>query len=124
MTLLNVIKTITKSFHIPSKRNIHLTVLRNAVSIDLKEKIIYKETDIQKWRARLYYQSFASKILHNLSPKQLSEYDKIINGDTNEWDLFYYVTGRKEPPQEIAETSVFPIIKKFISESEGFKRYN
>uniref|UniRef100_A0A0K0EEM5 FAD assembly factor SdhE n=1 Tax=Strongyloides stercoralis TaxID=6248 RepID=A0A0K0EEM5_STRER len=86
--------------------------------------------DIQKWRARLYYQSkkrgilendiifggFASEVLHCLSPEQLSEYDKIINGDTNEWDLFYYVTGRKEAPREIAETSVFPIIKKYISE--------
>uniref|UniRef100_A0AAF5DH45 Succinate dehydrogenase assembly factor 2, mitochondrial n=1 Tax=Strongyloides stercoralis TaxID=6248 RepID=A0AAF5DH45_STRER len=116
MTLLNVIKTIGKNFQIISKSQIHLTILKNAVSSDLKEKIVYKEMDIQKWRARLYYQSFASEVLHCLSPEQLSEYDKIINGDTNEWDLFYYVTGRKEAPREIAETSVFPIIKKYISE--------
>lgn len=127
---MNVIKTIGKNFQIISKSQIHLTILKNAVSSDLKEKIVYKEMDIQKWRARLYYQSkkrgilendiifggFASEVLHCLSPEQLSEYDKIINGDTNEWDLFYYVTGRKEAPREIAETSVFPIIKKYISE--------
>uniref|UniRef100_A0A0N5C8D0 Succinate dehydrogenase assembly factor 2, mitochondrial n=1 Tax=Strongyloides papillosus TaxID=174720 RepID=A0A0N5C8D0_STREA len=138
MVLLNTIKTIGASFRIISKHNIHHTILKNAVSTDLKSKIIYKETDIQKQRARLYYQSkkrgilendiifgdFADEMLKSLSPKQLIEYDKLINGDTNEWDLFYYVTGRKEAPQEISKTSVFPIIKKFVSEKEGMNNCN
>uniref|UniRef100_A0A0K0F929 Succinate dehydrogenase assembly factor 2, mitochondrial n=1 Tax=Strongyloides venezuelensis TaxID=75913 RepID=A0A0K0F929_STRVS len=138
MILLNTIKTIGASFSVVSKHNIYHTILKNAVSTDLKTKIIYKETDIQKQRARLYYQSkkrgilendiifgdFADEMLKSLSPKQLLEYDKIINGDTNEWDLFYYVTGRKEAPQEISKTSVFPIIKKFVSEKEGMNNCN
>uniref|UniRef100_A0A0N5A2M8 Succinate dehydrogenase assembly factor 2, mitochondrial n=1 Tax=Parastrongyloides trichosuri TaxID=131310 RepID=A0A0N5A2M8_PARTI len=138
MTFLRLVRSAKISFDIISRRNLFVTLSKNVVSTDLKEKINYKELDLDKWRARLYYQSkkrgilendiifgdFADDILKKLSPKQLEEYDKLINGDTNEWDLFYYVSGRKEAPKDIAETSVFPIIKKYVSEKEGMKNQN
>uniref|UniRef100_A0AC35TGZ5 TIR domain-containing protein n=1 Tax=Rhabditophanes sp. KR3021 TaxID=114890 RepID=A0AC35TGZ5_9BILA len=80
---------------------------RLAVSTDLKSKIDYNKNDFEAWRSRLYYQSkkrgilendiifgdFADQSLKTLTKKDLEDYDSLINGDTNEWDLFYYVTG-------------------------------
>lgn len=30
-----------------------------------------------------------------MSGEELMEYDRIINGEHMEWDLFYYLTGKK-----------------------------
>jgi succinate dehydrogenase assembly factor 2 len=58
-------------------------------------------------RSRLYYQSkkrgilendilvggFADNHLKDLNEAELREYDKIINGEHMEWDLYYYLSG-------------------------------
>jgi succinate dehydrogenase assembly factor 2 len=63
-------------------------------------------------RARLQYQSrkrgmlendlllatFASKYLKTFSEKQLNLYDRLINGVSNDWDIFYWVVGQKPTP--------------------------
>ena len=63
-------------------------------------------------RARLQYQSrkrgmlendlllatFASEHLFKLNEKQLDLYDKLINGVSNDWDIFYWVVGQKPTP--------------------------
>jgi succinate dehydrogenase assembly factor 2 len=62
---------------------------------------------VETLRSRLYYQSkkrgilendillggFADSQLNNLSEVELREYDKIINGEHMEWDLYYFMTG-------------------------------
>uniref|UniRef100_A0A0M3IBY6 Succinate dehydrogenase assembly factor 2, mitochondrial n=1 Tax=Ascaris lumbricoides TaxID=6252 RepID=A0A0M3IBY6_ASCLU len=79
-------------------------------------------------RARLLYQSkkrgilendiiiggFAQEALAGMSHEELLEYDSIINGDHMEWDLFYFMSGKKEPPKELQESAIFRRIQEYI----------
>lgn len=43
-------------------------------------------------------------------------YDRLINGEHMEWDLYYYMSGKKEPPKEVASSPVFQMLKKYVAE--------
>lgn len=65
-------------------------------------------------RARLLYESrkrgmlencillslFAKKYLNTMTEAQMSQYDRLINEPSNDWDIYYWVTGAQEPPEE------------------------
>lgn len=69
---------------------------------------------LEKRKARLLYQSrkrgmlendlllstFASRYLKQLTPQQTEQYDQLINGVTNDWDIYYWATNVKETPEE------------------------
>ncbi|KAF7282635.1 succinate dehydrogenase assembly factor 2-A, mitochondrial-like [Rhynchophorus ferrugineus] len=70
--------------------------------------------DIEQRKARLVYQSrkrgmlendlllstFVSKHLNTFTETQLDNYDKLINGPSNDWDIYYWATNLKEIPEE------------------------
>ncbi|XP_059172100.1 succinate dehydrogenase assembly factor 2, mitochondrial-like isoform X2 [Physella acuta] len=76
-------------------------------------------------RARLLYQSrkrgmlenglilstFASQYLKTLTEDQLSSYDKLINQPSNDWDIYYWVTGVRETPDEF-KSDVMDLLQK------------
>ncbi|KAI8921516.1 Flavinator of succinate dehydrogenase-domain-containing protein [Entophlyctis helioformis] len=41
-----------------------------------------------------------------LSPAQLEEYDRLL--DENDWDIYYWATGAKNPPHRVRSMSIFP----------------
>ncbi|VDM80028.1 unnamed protein product [Strongylus vulgaris] len=43
---------------------------------------------------------------------------ELINGDIMEWDLFYYISGKKEPPPEVAGESAFKLLRSFVEKRE------
>ncbi|XP_066439269.1 succinate dehydrogenase assembly factor 2, mitochondrial [Eleutherodactylus coqui] len=65
-------------------------------------------------RARLLYESrkrgmlencillslFAKKYLTTMTAAQMSQYDRLINKPSNDWDIYYWATGVAEPPEE------------------------
>lgn len=77
-------------------------------------------------RARLLYESrkrgmlencillsfFAKKYLNEMTEKQLSLYDKLINQPTNDWDIYYWMTETKPTPPEF-DTEVMTLLKEF-----------
>ncbi|CAI2324591.1 unnamed protein product [Caenorhabditis sp. 36 PRJEB53466] len=79
-------------------------------------------------RARLLYQSkkrgilendillgdFADENLKKMSAEQLKAYDKLINGEHMEWDLFYYLSNKKTPPEDVGNCSVYQMVKQFV----------
>lgn len=83
--------------------------------------------DIKTLKSRLFYQSkkrgilendliiggFAQRNLSELTCSELEAYDKIINGEHNEWDLYYFFVNRKEPPTSLKECAVFQKICLF-----------
>ncbi|KAK0068426.1 succinate dehydrogenase assembly factor 2 mitochondrial [Biomphalaria pfeifferi] len=89
----------------------------------------YGET-LELKRARLLYQSrkrgmlenglllstFAKQHLNTLSEDQLSSYDKLINQPSNDWDIYYWVTGVKEIPEEY-RSDVMDLLKKHAENS-------
>lgn len=46
---------------------------------------------------------------------------QMINGEHMEWDLYYYIAGKKPPPEELIELSVFKLLKAFVDERK--RRY-
>ncbi|XP_059831597.1 succinate dehydrogenase assembly factor 2, mitochondrial [Hypanus sabinus] len=77
-------------------------------------------------RARLLYESrkrgmlencillsfFAKKYLNEMTGKQLSLYDKLINQPTNDWDIYYWITETKPTPPEF-DNEVMTLLKEF-----------
>ncbi|XP_057669500.1 succinate dehydrogenase assembly factor 2-A, mitochondrial-like [Diorhabda carinulata] len=69
---------------------------------------------IEQRRARLVYQSrkrgmlendlllstFVAKYLKSFDETQLEKYDRLINGPSNDWELYYWATNLKETPIE------------------------
>jgi len=86
-------------------------------------------------RARLLYQSrkrgmlenglllsnFAGKYLNSLTEDQLSAYDKLINQPTNDWEIYYWVTGVKEVPEEF-QSDVMEMLQKHAKNEEKESR--
>lgn len=88
--------------------------------------------DLEKKRARLLYQSrkrgisengillasFANKFLPTMNEKQLDEFDQIISGLHNEWDLYYWITNAKEIPIELHGNEMIYHLKSFCMDSK------
>jgi len=86
-------------------------------------------------RARLLYQSrkrgmlenglllsnFAGKYLNSLNEDQLSSYDKLINQPTNDWEIYYWVTGVKEVPEEF-QSDVMEMLQQHAKNEEKESR--
>ncbi|XP_067129781.1 succinate dehydrogenase assembly factor 2, mitochondrial-like [Centruroides vittatus] len=97
---------------------------------------IKKNEDQTVKRSRLLYQSrkrgmlendlilstFADKYLHTFNERQLNLYDELINLPSNDWDLYHWLTGKKETPLEY-QHEVFELLKKHVKNEEKEKRY-
>ncbi|VDM21496.1 unnamed protein product [Wuchereria bancrofti] len=82
---------------------------------DYNPELRLENENIETKRSRLLYQSkkrgilendillgeFASQMLQKMSIQQLMRYDEIINGEHMEWDLYYYMSGRKDLPEDL-----------------------
>ncbi|XP_030767375.1 succinate dehydrogenase assembly factor 2-A, mitochondrial-like [Sitophilus oryzae] len=80
--------------------------------------------DLEQRKARLIYQSrkrgmlendlllstFVAKYLHTFTPTQVDLYDKLINGPSNDWDIFYWASEVKEIPEEY-NTEIMKLLK-------------
>ena len=49
--------------------------------------------------------------MNKLSDELLDQYDTLINQPTNDWDIYYWVTGAKETPEEF-QNQVMEMLKK------------
>lgn len=65
----------------------------------------------------LLLSTFANKYLNKFSPELLDQYDKLINGPSNDWDLYYWLTGKEEPPVEF-KNEVFDLLKVHTQNNE------
>lgn len=70
-----------------------------------------------------FSRGFAREHLPSMSKEELVAYDKIINGEHMEWDLFYYVSEKKPPPPELEHCKVFHKIKDYVKNSKGLERH-
>ncbi|KAJ3665352.1 hypothetical protein Zmor_000850 [Zophobas morio] len=121
---MNSLKFFTKSVLRPTYR-LHAVTQRHANSgsvVDPPEdpNILIpkpKQRDnepLEQRKARLLYQSrkrgmlendlllstFINKHLNSFTETQLEKYDNLINGPSNDWDIYYWATEIKETPEE------------------------
>lgn len=87
-------------------------------------------TDLEIMRARISHQSrqrgilecdlllstFTKKYISTLPQKQLQELDELFSH--NDWDIYYWITGAREPPQEVAEMLVLPALVEHSRNTE------
>ncbi|KRZ85836.1 Succinate dehydrogenase assembly factor 2, mitochondrial [Trichinella sp. T8] len=87
----------------------------------------HKNCSLETKRARLLYQSKKRGILENdlilgkfyeehvnlLTADDLNTYDQFINGGYNEWDIYYWITGRKTVPENL-ESNVMQMLKSYV----------
>ncbi|KAK6039190.1 TPR repeat region, partial [Cooperia oncophora] len=85
------------------------------VSVVQRRQKLNPEESLETMRARLLYQSkkrgilendiligvFGEKYVNKMDRETLKAYDTLINGDIMEWDLYYYMSGKEEPPAEL-----------------------
>ncbi|KAM8939186.1 succinate dehydrogenase assembly factor 2, mitochondrial [Pelodytes ibericus] len=86
-------------------------------------------------RARLVYESrkrgmlencillslFAKKYLGTMTASQLSQYDRLINEPSNDWDIYYWATGAQDPPEEF-NSEVLDLLKEFAKNRQMEQR--
>merc|ERR1711874_450340 len=90
---------------------------------------------IEEKRARLIYQSrkrgmlenglllatFAAEHLANMDERQLALYDRLINLPSNDWEIYYWVTGVRETPPEF-DNDVMDKIKEHTKNNQRVQR--
>lgn len=64
---------------------------------------------------------FAKKYLGTMTDTQLSLYDRIINEPSNDWDIYYWVTGAQEPPAEF-NNEIMHLLQEYAKNREMEQR--
>ena len=59
----------------------------------------------------LLLSSFAERYLRLFNSEQLDQYDHLINTPSNDWQLYYWFTGREETPSDY-NNEVMDLIKQ------------
>lgn len=88
----------------------------------------FKENEpLETQKARLLYQSrkrgmlendlllstFAGKYLSGMSAEQTKLYDKLINGPSNDWDIYYWATEKKPLPAEY-DNEIMTLLREHV----------
>ncbi|XP_044257917.1 succinate dehydrogenase assembly factor 2-A, mitochondrial-like [Tribolium madens] len=130
---MNTLKLVSNCFLRPTFRLCSLTN-RNATTVidppdspDIKipSPKVRDNEPLEQRRARLLYQSrkrgmlendlllstFVDKYLKSFTESQLEQYDKLINGPSNDWDIYYWATEIKETPKEY-EHEIMKLLKE------------
>lgn len=59
----------------------------------------------------LLLSTFAARYLKDFTATQTEQYDKLINGVTNDWDIYYWATNVRETPKEY-NNEIMDMLKK------------
>ena len=131
MNLLRTFYSTTRSVVLPFVRQAHL----EAPTEQLPEWIQPKNEAVEVKRRRLLYQSrkrgmlendlllsnFASTYLSKMNANDLDLYDKLINTPSNDWDIYYMLTGKIETPEEY-QHHITDLLKTFVKNEQKQKR--
>ncbi|CAG9766688.1 unnamed protein product [Ceutorhynchus assimilis] len=83
-------------------------------TITIPRPLSRENEDLKQRKARLVYQSrkrgmlendlllstFIAKHLDTFTPQQIDTYDKLINGPSNDWDIYYWASEVKPIPAD------------------------
>jgi len=131
---------MSKSLFVRNVRQVWSRLMANQVRVCSNEHTLLEQTEVtippyqdkigepaHIKRARLLYQSrkrgmlenglllsnFASQFLHTMNEPQLSQYDRLINLPSNDWEIYYWATGVKATPEEF-DHEVMQSLKQYV----------
>lgn len=69
----------------------------------------------------LLLSTFIAKHLKNMSAELTDQYDKLINGVTNDWEIYYWATETKPTPTEY-DNEIMRMLKEHVANAQREKR--
>ncbi|OUC40891.1 TPR repeat region [Trichinella nativa] len=60
------------------------------------------------------FSKFYEEHVNLLTADDLNTYDQLINGEYNEWDIYYWITGRRKTVPENLESNVMQMLKSYV----------
>ncbi|XP_037949368.1 succinate dehydrogenase assembly factor 2-A, mitochondrial [Teleopsis dalmanni] len=86
-----------------------------------KQRLIYQSRKRGMLENDLLLSTFAAKYLKDMDAELTAQYDQLINGVSNDWDIFYWATGVKPTPPE-RDNEIMRMLKEHVANAERDKR--
>ncbi len=67
--------------------------------------------------------TFADCYLDGFTKQQLVDYDKLLNGPDNDWDIYYWITGKLTTP-DCYDNHIMELLKKHALNCNKEQRYS
>jgi succinate dehydrogenase assembly factor 2 len=88
--------------------------------IDVKRaRLLYSSRKRGILETDLILSTFIKENLQKMDMKELNEMDKLM--EENDWDVFYWLTGNKTPPEHISNLSVLPRLVEHVKNKDKKK---
>lgn len=71
----------------------------------------------------LLLSTFAAKYLKDFDEDETATYDELINGVTNDWDIYYWATEFKPTPEQY-ESDIMKLLRQHVKNSERVTRFH
>jgi len=78
---------------------------------DKRARLIYQSRKRGMLENGLLFSTFAAEHLRDMNEEYLALYDRLINLPSNDWEIYYWVTGVKETPPEF-DNNVMNMLKE------------
>ncbi|XP_020803311.1 succinate dehydrogenase assembly factor 2-B, mitochondrial [Drosophila serrata] len=86
-----------------------------------KQRLLYQSRKRGMLENDLLLSTFVAKFLRDFNAEQTAEYDRLINGVSNDWDIFYWATETKPTPPEF-DTEIMRMLKEHVKNAEKVQR--
>ncbi|KAM8713363.1 hypothetical protein ACLKA7_013644 [Drosophila subpalustris] len=87
-----------------------------------KQRLLYQSRKRGMLENDLLLSTFAHKYLKEFNAEQTEIYDDLINGVSNDWDIYYWATGVKPTPQQY-DTEIMKLLKEHVGNAEKVTRF-
>ncbi|XP_034476609.1 succinate dehydrogenase assembly factor 2, mitochondrial [Drosophila innubila] len=86
-----------------------------------KQRLLYQSRKRGMLENDLLLSTFVAKYLKDFNAEQTALYDELINGVSNDWDIFYWATETKPTPPEY-DTEIMKMLKQHVKNAERVQR--
>ncbi|KAH8254729.1 hypothetical protein KR032_011999, partial [Drosophila birchii] len=86
-----------------------------------KQRLLYQSRKRGMLENDLLLSTFVAKFLRDFNADQTAQYDRLINGVSNDWDIFYWATETKPTPPEF-DTEIMKMLKEHVKNAEKVQR--
>lgn len=87
-----------------------------------KQRLLYQSRKRGMLENDLLLSTFAHKYLKGFNAEQTEIYDDLINGVSNDWDIYYWATGVKPTPDQY-NTEIMKLLKEHVGNAEKVTRF-
>ncbi|ALC40605.1 CG12895 [Drosophila busckii] len=82
-----------------------------------KQRLLYQSRKRGMLENDLVLSTFVSKYLKDFNAEQTALYDQLINGVSNDWDIYYWATENKPTPPEY-DNEIMQMLKQHVKNTE------